>query len=181
MTIENTPTPIESNIESLIYTIRGQKIMLDADLAMLYEVDTGSLNRAVKRNVERFPDDFMLQVTEEEYENLKCQIGISSSWGGRRRSLPYAFTEHGVAMLSSVLKSKKAVQVNIAIMRAFSRLRYILISHSELSKKLDELERVVEVHDKQIQTVFDAIRQLIEPKGTKRKEIGFHVKDKLTN
>ena len=165
-------------VESLIHLARGEKVLLDADLAMLYGVTTGALNRAVKRNATRFPKDFMFQLTAEEAEILKCQIGISSmGHGGRRRSLPYAFTEQGVAMLSSVLRSERAVQVNVAIMRAFVRLRETLSLHKELAHKLADLERKIENHDENIRSLFDAIRQLTTPPETPRREIGFHVKE----
>src|SRR6185369_5985925 len=133
--------PLE-RIERAILLIRGQKVILDTDLAALYGVETGALNRAVKRNLSRFPSDFMLQLTLEEVKILKCQIGISSSGhGGRRRSLPYVFTEQGVAMLSSVLNSDRAVAVNIEIMRAFVRLRQMLATNAELARKLEALEK----------------------------------------
>ena len=161
--------------ERRILSIRQQRVMLDHDLAELYGVATGALNRAVKRNADRFPADFMFQLTADEVDNLKCQIGISRQWGGRRRSLPYAFTEQGVAMLSSVLNSHRAVQVNIAIMRAFVRLREMLLTNAELARKLTELERK---YDSQFKVVFDAIRQLMAPPAeSSRKEIGFHVKE----
>ncbi|MGP8199538.1 MAG: ORF6N domain-containing protein [Limisphaerales bacterium] len=144
------------------------------DRSGLYGVETGALNRAVKRNANRFPEDFMFQLTAEEYENLKCQIGISRDWGGRRRSLPYAFTEQGVAMLSSVLSSPRAVQVNIAIMRAFVRLREMLLTNAELAQKLVALEAK---YDSQFKVVFDAIRQLMTPPDPARPEIGFHVRE----
>ena len=145
-------------IEKRIFLLRGQKVMLDADLAELYGVETGALKRAVKRNRERFPEDFMFQLTFQEVGILRCQIGISS-WGGRR-FLPYAFTEQGVAMLSSVLKSKRAVQVNIEIMRAFVKLRELLASHKDLALKLAEMEKK---YDSQFKVVFDAIRELMTP------------------
>jgi hypothetical protein len=133
--------PIE-RVEKLIHLARGEKVLLDADLARLYGVTTGALNRAVKRNNSRFPADFMFELTAGEAQILKCQVGISSSGhGGRRRSLPYAFTDQGVAMLSSVLRSERAVQVNVAIMRAFVSLRRILASNDALSRQLAELER----------------------------------------
>ena len=137
--------------------------MLDADLAALYGVTTGNLNKAVKRNLDRFPPDFMFQLTSDEAENLRFQIGISSSDFGGRRYLPYAFTEQGVAMLSSVLRSKRAVQVNIAVMRAFVQLRQVLSSHAELARKLADLEQRIEGHDTAIRSLFDAIRQLMAP------------------
>ena len=173
MDVQTSLIPVE-RIERAILLIRGEKVMLDIDLAALYQVPTGALNRAVKRNASRFPNDFMFQLTPEEAEILKCQIGISSSGhGGRRRSLPYAFTEQGVAMLSSVLNSERAVAVNIGIMRAFVRLRQMLASNAELARKLAALENK---YDRQFKVVFDAIRQLMSPPEPKRREIGFHVK-----
>ena len=162
--------PIE-RIEQAILQIRGQKVMLDAELARLYEVATGVLNRAVKRNLDRFPADFMFQLSKHEFDNLKSQFGTSSSWGGRRQR-PYAFTEQGVAMLSSVLRSPRAVGVNIEIMRAFVRLRQILASHVDLARKLDELEMK---YDEQFKVVFEAIRQLMmpPPERTRRRPIGY--------
>ena len=156
-------------IEQRILLIRGQKVMLSTDLAELYQVEPRVLVQAVKRNIARFPQDFMFQLTEEEFSNLKSQIVISS-WGGLRRARPYAFTEQGVAMLSSVLNSERAVKVNIEIMRAFVRLRQILASNKELAKSLDELEKK---YDAQFKVVFDAIRQLMTPPESKRRHIGF--------
>jgi len=156
-------------IEQRILLIRGQKVMLSTDLAGLYQVEARVLVQAVKRNIARFPQDFMFQLTEEEFSNLKSQIVISS-WGGLRRARPYAFTEQGVAMLSSVLNSERAVKVNIEIMRAFVRLRQILASNKELAKRLDELEKK---YDGQLKVVFDAIRQLMTPPEPKRRHIGF--------
>jgi len=160
--------PVE-RIERAIWLIRGQKVMLDADLAELYGVKTKLLVRAVKRNIERFPSDFMLQLTREEFDNLRFQFGTSSGWGGRRY-WPYAFTEQGVAMLSSVLRSERAIHVNIEIMRAFVRMRQMLATHEVLARRLDELEKK---YDRQFAVVFDAIRQLMTPPETKRKPIGF--------
>jgi hypothetical protein len=139
--------------------MREQKVMLDADLALLYEVETKVLVRAVKRNLDRFPEDFMFQLSKEEFEILRCQFGTSSLWGGRRFR-PYAFTEQGVAMLSSVLRSKRAVQVNVEIMRAFVRLRQLLATHADLLRKLETLEKK---YDSQFKIVFEAIRQLMAP------------------
>jgi len=157
-------------IERAILLIRSQKVMLDADLAALYGVETGQLVRQVKRNFGRFPDDFAFQLTRKEFTDLKCQFGISSSWGGRRTP-PWAFTEQGVAMLSSVLRSKRAVAVNIEIMRTFVRLREILATHAELARRLDELEKK---YDRQFAVVFDAIRQLMTPPMPERREMGYH-------
>jgi hypothetical protein len=169
---ERSHIPVEQ-IERAILLMRGQKVMLDADLAGLYGVTVGRLNEAVKRNRDHFPADFMFQLTDTEFANLKSQIAISSyGWGGRRHP-PYAFTEQGVAMLSSVLKSKRAVQVNIVIMRAFVKLREMLSAHTELRQKLAELERKLEGHDGQIRSLFEAIRRLMAPPHPKPKRIGF--------
>ncbi len=163
--------PIE-RITSAILLIRAQKIILDTDLAELYDVDTGALNRAVRRNRRRFPDDFMFQLTKAEAERLRCQIGTLKPGRGRHRKYrPYAFTEQGVAMLSSVLHSERAVRVNVEIMRAFVRLRQMLSSHADLARKFIALE---EKYDAQFKVVFDAIRELMAPPEhpTKRR-IGF--------
>jgi len=159
-------------IEQSILLIRGQKVILDKDLAELYGVTTGNLNKAVNRNLDRFPDDFMFLLTEEEFKNLKFHFGISS-WGGTRK-LPRAFTEQGVAMLSSVLHSKRAVQVNIEIMRTFVRLRKMLASNVVLARKLAALEKK---YDEQFKVVFNAIRALMAPDEKTRKQIGFQVKE----
>src|SRR5437899_145778 len=152
--------------------------MLDADLAELYGVETRALLQAVSRNQKRFPEDFMFQMSKEEYELLRSQIVISKKGRGGRRYLPYVFTEQGVAMLSSVLRSNQAVQVNVAIMRAFVRLREALALHTELARKLDELERKIEDHDSAIQSLFEALRQLMDPAVPQpTPEIGFHVKE----
>lgn len=168
--------PSAAKIERLIFLIRGEKVMLDADLAVLYEVETRVLVQAVKRNIGRFPRDFMFQLNDQEAENLRSQ-SVTSSWGGRRYA-PYVFTEQGVAMLSSVLRSKRAIQVNIEIMRTFVKLRRLLASNAELARKLDALERK---YDKQFKVVFDAIRQLMHPPSEKSKrEIGFRTAAKPT-
>jgi hypothetical protein len=167
--------PIE-RIARAILVIRREKVMLDSDLATLYGVTTGNLNKAVKRNAGRFPTDFMFQLDAEEVANLKFQFGISS-WGGRRR-LPYALTEQGVAMLSSVLNSERAVKVNIAIMRAFVKLHETLDTNRELGRKFAELERRVGKHDEEIVAILEAIRQLMAPPEKPRREIGFHVRER---
>jgi hypothetical protein len=167
--------PIE-RIARAILVIRREKVMLDSDLAALYGVTTGNLNKAVKRNTERFPTDFMFQLDAEEVANLKFQFGISS-WGGRRRR-PYAFTEQGVAMLSSVLNSERAVKVNIAIMRAFVKLRETLDTNRELARKFAQLERRIGKHDEEIAAILKAIRQLMPPPEKPRREIGFHVRER---
>jgi len=168
MVNEESLVPVE-RIEKAILLIRGQKVMLDGDLAALYGVETKMLVRAVKRNTNRFPTDFMFQLSKEEFDNLRFHFGTSSDWGGRRYR-PYAFTEQGVAMLSSVLHSPRAIQVNIEIMRAFIRLRQMLASHAELARKLDALEKK---YDAQFKQVFEAIRQLMIPPEPKRRPIGF--------
>ena len=159
-----------NRVESRILLVRGHKVMLDADLAELYGVPTKRLNEAVRRNATRFPEDFMFQITAEEAENLRSQIATSSLWGGRRY-LPLAFTEQGVSMLSSVLNSERAIQVNVAIMRAFVRIRKLLTSHKDLARKLEALEGK---YDAQFKVVFDAIRALMEPPKVQRRKIGFH-------
>ncbi len=156
-------------IERAILLIGGHKVMLSTHLAALYEVEPRALVQAVKRNRERFPADFMFQLTREEFGDLKSQIVISS-WGGLRRATPYAFTEQGVAMLSSVLRSGRAVLVNIAIMRAFVKLRELLSTHKDLARKLEAMEQR---YDAQFKVVFDAIRQLMAPPVAKRRRIGF--------
>ena len=160
-------------IESIILLIRGQKVILDRDLAQLYGVTTGNLNKAVKRNLDRFPNDFMFPLTKEEYESLRFQFGIFKK-GQHSKYLPYAFTEQGVAMLSSVLRSKQAVHVNIEIMRAFVRLRQMLSAHKDLERKLAALENK---YDEQFRVVFDAIRALMASPEKPRKRIGFEVKE----
>ena len=146
-------------VATKILLVRGKKVMLDRDLSELYGVETRDLNKAVKRNLRRFPEDFMFRLTEKE-KNLMFQIG-TSSWGGTRK-LPYVFTEQGVAMLSSVLKSERAIWVNIAIMRAFVKLRELLLTHKELAQKLEELERKYQLHETDIQVIFEAIKRLLE-------------------
>jgi hypothetical protein len=185
--------PHPENLAKLVFFVRGEKVLLDADLAMLYGVETGALNRAVKRNAERFPADFMLQLTPQEWEDLKCQIGISSSpvtatqvkkagvirsqvvtasAHGGRRAIPYAFTEQGVAMLSSVLRSQRAVEVNIAIMRTFVQLRRLMDSNRDLARRIEAMETR---YDEQFSQVFDAIKQLIAEDKTRKakRPIGF--------
>ena len=160
-----------AKIERRIFLVRGQKVMLDADLAALYRVPTKSLNLAVKRNVERFPEDFTFQLTDDEVAGLRFHFETSKRGRGGRRYLPYAFTEQGVAMLSSVLRSSRAVQVNIAIMRTFVRLREMLLSNADLARKLADLENK---YDAQFKVVFDAIRELMLPPDPPRRRIGFH-------
>jgi hypothetical protein len=161
-------------IATKIFDIRSKKVMLDHDLAKLYGVETSYLTRQVRRNIERFPEDFMYQLTRQEVRNLKCHFG-TSSWGGIRK-LPYVFTEQGVAMLSSVLNSRRAIQVNIQIMRAFIKLKELLLTHKELAIKLEALEEKYAEHDERIKDIFEAIRQLLTPPPEKqRKIIGFKI------
>jgi hypothetical protein len=167
--------PIGRIAES-IHLLRGQKVILGQDLASLYGVTVGALTQAVKRNAKRFPEDFVFQLKADEFANLKSQVVISS-WGGRR-AFPYVFTEQGVAMLSSVLKSDRAVKVNIAIMRAFVRLREALETNRELALKFSQLEKRVGKHDEEIGAILDAIRQLMAPRRKPPREIGFHVREK---
>lgn len=163
--------PVE-NILKRILIIRGLKVMLDTDLARLYGVATWRLNEQVKRNRDRFPEDFMFQLNDEEFDCLRSQSAISNRGG--RRYPPFAFTEHGVAMLSSVLHSKQAIQVNIHIMRAFSQLRQMLATHKDLARKLEELEKKYELHDVKFKEVFNAIRELMMPVEPKhRRRLGF--------
>jgi hypothetical protein len=163
-------------IEGIIYIIRGSKVMLDRDLAMLYGIETRILVQAVKRNMERFPEDFMLKLTKDESINLISQI-VTSSWGGYRK-LPMAFTEQGVAMLSSILRSSQAVKVNIEIMRAFIRLRQTLSSHKELAKELKEIREFVlknsYKNNREFQRVWQAIEKLTE-KPKEQRKIGFDI------
>jgi len=153
----DTHLPDGQHLAKLVHGVRHEKVLIDADLAQLYGVDTGALNRAVKRNASRFPDDFMFQLSTQEWVDLKCQTGISSVHGGRRAP-PYAFTEQGVAMLSSVLSSPRAVQVNIAIMRTFVQLRRLMDSNRDLARRIDAMEAR---YDEQFSSIFDAIKQLI--------------------
>ncbi len=170
-----TQVILSDRVEHLIYLIRGQKVMLDSNLAALYGVPTKVLNQAVKRNVDSFPEDFMFQLTTEEFRALRSQfVTLETGRGKYPKFLPYAFTEQGVAMLSSVLRSKRAVQVNVAIMRAFVKLRQMLTSNKELAAKLAELERKLEGHDQKIHSLFEAIRQLMAPAAPIRRRIGFH-------
>ena len=159
---------LNEKIDSYIFNVRGHKVIFDKDLALLYGVETKVLNQAVTRNIKRFPEDFMFRVTRQEFKILRSQF-VTSSRGGSRY-LPRAFTEQGVAMLSSVLKNDRAIQVNIEIMRAFVRLRKTISSHFEIARKLDSLEKK---YDSQFKVVFDAIRQLMSPPKPKRRKIGF--------
>jgi len=168
----NLAIPKET-IQNKILLIRGKKVMLDQQLAALYGVQTKNLNKAVKRNSSRFPDDFMFQLNKKEADILRFQLGTSKFGSGGRRYLPYVFTQEGIAMLSSVLKSERAVQVNIQIMRAFVKLRELMSSHAALRNKIEEMEKK---YDYQFRVVFDAIKRLIDPPEKPKTPIGFHVK-----
>ena len=159
-------------VEKRILLLRRQNVLLDADLAELYEVETKQLVRAVKRNIERFPDDFAFQLTQEEFDILREHAGDTGQWGGRRYP-PYAFTEQGVAMLSSVLTSDRAIQVNIEIMKAFVHMRRILASNRALARRMEELEERLDEHDTEIAVIFDEIRKIIEPDPKPQGRIGF--------
>jgi hypothetical protein len=166
--------PVEV-IQGKIVVVRDERIMLDRDLAELYGVETKQLKRAVRRNKDRFPPDFMFALAKKEVNDLRCHFG-TSSWGGTRYA-PIAFTEQGVAMLSSVLNSKRAIEVNILIMRAFVQLRKVISSQTELARKLEQLEKRMEEHDEQIVAIFEAIRQLMTPPDSPKKKIGFEIKE----
>lgn len=157
------------HIETKILNLRGQRVLLSAHLAELYGVSVKALVQAVKRNAERFPSDFMFQLSDDEYSNLKSQI-VTSSWGGQRRAAPYAFSEQGVAMLSTVLRSRRAVLVDIEIMRTFVRFRQLMAGNADLARQLAELEGK---YDRQFKAVFDAIRELMQPAPKGRRPIGF--------
>jgi chromosome condensin MukBEF ATPase and DNA-binding subunit MukB len=161
----------KETVISKIYEIRGKKVMLDKELAELYGVTTGNLNKAVSRNLKRFPEDFMFQLTEDEWGNLKSQIE-TSSWGGTRK-MPKAFTEQGVAMLSGVLNSDRAIMVNIQIMRAYTKMRELLLTHKDLLLKMEELEKRVAGQDEKVVMIFNYLKQFIKEQETPRKRIGF--------
>jgi hypothetical protein len=166
-----------ASIESAIYSLRGQRVMLDSDLAAIYGTSTMRLNEQFKRNRKRFPDDFAFVLTREEFTNLISQDAISRSHGGRR-TLPIAFTEHGAIMLASVLNSEIAVQASVRIVRAFIRLREMVAANVQLAGKLKELERRFDSHDESIANLFATLKQLLEPsEAPKRREIGFHVRE----
>jgi len=171
--------PIEI-IENKIYLIRGIKVMLDSDLARLYQVETKALNRAVKRNEDRFPVDFMFQLTAEETKNLRFQIGTSSSKYGGRRYLPFVFTEQGVAMLASVLKSKRAIHMSIAIVRAFIKLRELLSTHKGILVEMEKLRRTQKEHGQHIVSILNVISQLLNPPPDKKSKepMGFRDRSK---
>ena len=157
-------------IENKILFLRGEKVMLDNDLSRLYDVETKQLKRAVNRNIERFPDDFMFKLNKNEYHSLRCQNGTLKR-GKHAKYLPYAFTEQGVAMLSSVLNSKRAILVSIQIVRTFIKLRKLLLTHDDLKRKIENMERR---YDRQFKIVFEAIKKLLTPTEKPKRRIGFH-------
>ena len=169
--------PIEMIVRSIL-VLRGQRVILDADLARLYGVTTGRLNQQVRRNPDRFPTDFVFDLREDEFDNLMLQNATSSSGHGGRRKLPMAFTEHGALMAASVLNSPRAVEVSVYVVRAFVRMREMLATHAELSHKLAELESRVGGHDEDISAIMEAIRQLLSPPDPPRRRIGFLAKEK---
>lgn len=175
--MKKQPEKIALNIDHVIYIIRGQRVMLDEDLAKLYDVETKVLNQAIRRNIDRFPDDFMFQLTVREYSNLKSQI-VTSSWGGRRKK-PFAFTEHGTVMLASVLRSKRAIQMNIEIVKAFVRLRRTLASQKDVIRQLSEIRNFMlkrsNKTDREFKKVWNAIENLIKPPEDELEQIGFKV------
>lgn len=172
MSTDLTPT----QIRNLIYNIRGKAVMLDSDIAELYKVETARLNEAVKRNIKRFPEDFMFQLTEQEFDSLRSQIAISKHGRGGRRYMPFAFTEQGVAMLSGILSSDTAIDMNINIMRAFVQMRRIGLTVVDMKKKIDGLERK---YDHQFKIVFDSLRKILVPEPKNKRTLGFiqHQKD----
>ena len=166
-----------TKIESKIYFIRKKKVMFDKDLAVLYGVETKAFNQAVKRNIERFPEDFMFQMTRKEADRYSRSQFVTLNRGRNIKYLPYVFTEQGVAMLSSILKSKTAIQANIQIIRAFVQLRELVVTNGLIRQKIEELEKKYQKHDQKFQIVFDAIRELLEtPPAKKKKPVGFHVR-----
>src|SRR3989338_9022616 len=164
----------QGGIERKTFLIREQRVMLDSDLAQLYGVTTARLNQQVQRNLERFPNDLMFQMTKQEFEDLILRTATSKGGRGGRRKLPYVFTEHGAVMLASVLNTIIAVRASIQVVRVFVHLREILSTHKELSYKLNELERKIEKHDDEIRSIFEAIRQLMTPPEKTKRQIGFH-------
>ena len=171
---DETKLILVDQIEPLIHEIRGQKVVFDSDLAALYGVPTKVLNQAIQRNLDRFPPDFRFQLTESEMDSLRSQFVTSNVGRGGRRYLPYVFTEHGVVMAASVLNSPRAVEVSVFVVRAFVKLRQLVLAHKDLAGKLDQLERKVGSHDEAIKQLVAAIRQLMSPPDPPKKEMGFH-------
>lgn len=169
--MDPTITIADKAASARIYEVRGMKVMIDEDLAELYDIKTKRLNEQVKRNKERFPEDFMFQLTENEWLKMRSQ-NATSTWGGRR-TLPYVFTEHGVLMLSSVLNNQRAISVNIQIMRVFTRIRKLISTNQEIMQKLEQHEHKVGRHDEDVQAIFGYLKRLLHPESPPRKRIGF--------
>lgn len=178
MTESSAPSQLD-NVESAIYLIRGQRVMLDSDLAAIYGTSTMRLNEQFRRNRKRFPKDFAFQLTRKEFTNLISQNAISSLHGGRRK-LPWVFTEHGAIMLASVLNSPIAVQASVRVVRAFVRLREMIAGNAQLAARLKELERRLDSHDEAIIELFAVLKRLLEPEAKPRRQIGFHVRERAT-
>jgi len=172
-----SPREIQT-VEKAIHLVRGQRVMLDSDLAKIYGVSTMRLNEQLRRNLKRFPSDFAFQLTREEFKALISQFAISKKGRGGRRTLPWVFTEHGAIMLASVLNSEVAIDASVRVVRAFVRLREIISANAELAAKFAQLERRLESHDEAIAQLFAAIRQLLAPPPEKKREIGFHVRER---
>jgi hypothetical protein len=176
---KSSPAQLD-NVESAIYLIRGQRVMLDSDLAAIYGTSTKRLNERLRRNRERFPLDFAFQLTADEFKRLMSQIATSKGGRGGRRKLPWVFTEHGAIMLATVLSSKVAIQASVRVVRAFVRLREMVAANTELASKLKELERRFDSHDEAIVNLFEALKRLLEPNAKPKREIGFHVRERGT-
>jgi hypothetical protein len=174
---KSSPLVRLDNVESTIYLVRGQRVMLDSDLAQVYEVSTKQLNQQLKRNRSRFPRDFAFQLTAKEFTGLRSQIVTSNTRGGRRY-LPWVFTEHGALMLASVLNSEVAIQASVRVVRAFVRLREMVAANVQLASKLEDLEQRLDSHDEAIVDLFAALKRLLEPKPKTKREIGFHVRER---
>jgi ORF6N domain-containing protein len=175
---ESSPQSQLDNVESAIYLIRGQRVMLDSDLAAIYGTSTRRLNERLHRNRERFPTDFAFQLTAEEFKRLMSQIATSKKGRGGRRKRPWVFTEHGAIMLATVLSSKVAIQASVRVVRAFVRLREMVAANAELANKLKDLERRLDSHDEAIVELFAVLKQLLEPEVKPKREIGFHVRER---
>jgi phage regulator Rha-like protein len=171
--MKQTQLILSERIERRVFFVRGQRVMLDHDLAKIYGVSTARLNQQVKRNMTRFPDDFMFQITKEELQSLMLQNATSKASRGGRRKLPFVFTEHGALMAANVLKSSKAIRMSVYVVRAFVRLREVLAAHKELAQKLKELEGRIEKHDYELTSIFQAIRQLMAPPEKPKRRMGF--------
>lgn len=178
---ETSPPSELANVESAIFLIRGQRVMLDADLAAIYGTSTMRLNEQFRRNRQRFPEDFAFQLTADEFKRLISQIAISKKGRGGRRTLPWVFTEHGAIMLASVLNSRIAVQASVRVVRAFVRLREMVAASAQLRAKLKDLERRLDSHDEAIVELFAVLKKLLQPEPKPKREIGFHVRERTAH